>query len=66
MGSAGLAAKDIAGVDITNQRETTIVWDKQTDKPIHNTMPGKTARSQPPASPLLNDASTAALQPTIY
>lgn len=27
---------DIAGIGITNQRETTIVWDKQTEEPIYN------------------------------
>ncbi len=27
---------DIAGIGITNQRETTVVWDKQTGEPIHN------------------------------
>jgi glycerol kinase len=36
MAKAGLAAKDIAGIGITNQRETTIVWDRQSGKPIHN------------------------------
>jgi glycerol kinase len=32
---AGLAAKDIAAVGITNQRETTVVWDRSTGKAIH-------------------------------
>jgi glycerol kinase len=36
MAKAGLAAKDIAGIGITNQRETTVVWDRATGKPIHN------------------------------
>ena len=36
MAQAGLAAKDIAGIGITNQRETTVVWDRATGKPIHN------------------------------
>jgi glycerol kinase len=36
MAKAGLAAKDIAGIGITNQRETTIVWDRATGKPLHN------------------------------
>ena len=31
----GASAKDIAAIGITNQRETTIVWDKQTGEPIH-------------------------------
>ena len=33
---AGLTAKDIAGIGITNQRETTVIWDRATGKPIHN------------------------------
>jgi glycerol kinase len=33
---AGLTVKDIAGIGITNQRETTIVWDRTSGKPIYN------------------------------
>jgi glycerol kinase len=33
---ANLGAKDIAALGITNQRETTIAWDRATGKPIHN------------------------------
>ena len=36
MAKAGLHAKDIAGIGITNQRETTVIWDRATGKPIHN------------------------------
>ena len=36
MTKAGVNAKDVAGIGITNQRETTIVWDRSTGKPIHN------------------------------
>ncbi len=32
---ASLSASDIAAIGITNQRETTLVWDKETGKPIH-------------------------------
>jgi glycerol kinase len=32
---AGLGASDIAAIGITNQRETTVVWDRKTGKPIH-------------------------------
>ena len=32
---SGLTAKDIAGIGITNQRETTVVWDRATGQPIH-------------------------------
>jgi glycerol kinase len=33
---AELRPRDIAAIGITNQRETTIVWDRETGKPIHN------------------------------
>ena len=36
MAKAGLSARDIAGIGITNQRETTVIWDRATGKPIHN------------------------------
>jgi len=36
MASAGVAASDVAAIGITNQRETTIIWDRATGKPIHN------------------------------
>src|SRR5262249_28516315 len=32
---AGLKAKDIAAIGITNQRETTVVWDRTTGKAVH-------------------------------
>ncbi len=35
IGRAGLTATDIAAIGITNQRETTLVWDKATGEPIH-------------------------------
>ena len=33
---AHISAKNIAAIGITNQRETTIVWDKKTGKPVYN------------------------------
>lgn len=33
---ANLTAKDISAIGITNQRETTIVWDKNTGEPVYN------------------------------
>ena len=36
LGRAGATAADIAAIGITNQRETTIVWDRETGEPIHN------------------------------
>ena len=34
--NAGLLPSEIAAIGITNQRETTIVWDKQTGRPVYN------------------------------
>ncbi len=33
---AGAAARDVVAIGITNQRETTLVWERATGKPIHN------------------------------
>lgn len=33
---SGVGAEDIAAIGITNQRETTVVWEKATGKPLHN------------------------------
>ena len=33
---AGLSLSDLVAVGVTNQRETTVVWDRSTGKPIHN------------------------------
>ncbi len=36
MENVGATAADIAAIGITNQRETTIVWDKATGEPVHH------------------------------
>ncbi|MBN9057838.1 MAG: glycerol kinase, partial [Rhizobiales bacterium] len=36
LANAGLALSDIAAIGITNQRETTILWDRASGQPIHN------------------------------
>ena len=36
LAKAKLKPADLAGIGITNQRETTVVWDRATGKPIHN------------------------------
>ena len=36
MQKIGVTAEQIAGIGITNQRETTILWDKETGEPIYN------------------------------
>ncbi len=34
--TANVSASDIAGIGITNQRETVVIWDRKTGQPIHN------------------------------
>lgn len=35
---AGLQPREIAAIGITNQRETTLIWDKETGKPVHHAL----------------------------
>ena len=38
LAKAGLTTADLVSVGITNQRETTVLWDKQTGQPVHNAL----------------------------
>ena len=42
-----LSPTDISGIGITNQRETTIVWDKNTGKPVYNAIVWQCRRTAP-------------------
>jgi glycerol kinase len=44
---AGLSARDIAAVGITNQRETTVVWDRRSGEPIYNAIVWQDRRAEP-------------------
>ena len=44
---AGLMRHDIAAIGITNQRETTVVWEKATGKPVHNAIVWQCRRTAP-------------------
>jgi glycerol kinase len=43
---AGIKASDLAAVGVTNQRETTVVWDRKTGKPIYNALVWQDTRTQ--------------------
>ena len=45
--SAGIRAEEIAAIGITNQRETTVVWDKASGLPIHNAIVWQCRRTAP-------------------
>src|SRR6478735_6049371 len=44
---ANLTYKDIAAIGITNQRETAVVWDRKTGKPVYNAIVWQDTRTQP-------------------
>ena len=46
LAASGLAAADIAAIGVTNQRETAIVWEKDTGQPVHNAIVWQDTRSQ--------------------
>ncbi len=47
LAASGISAHEIAAIGITNQRETTIVWDKHTGKPICNAIVWQCRRTAP-------------------
>ena len=47
MAMAGADGEDICGIGITNQRETTIVWDKETGEPVYNAIVWQCRRTAP-------------------
>ena len=52
---SGVDAADIAGIGITNQRETTILWDRRTGRPIHNAIVWQCRRTADIVDSLLAD-----------
>jgi glycerol kinase len=61
MAKAGVAAADVAGIGITNQRETTLVWDRATGKPIHNAIVWQDRRTAPACERLKRDGAEPAV-----
>ena len=50
-----ISAHDIAAIGITTQRETTVIWDKNTGKPIYNAIVWQDKRTAPICEDLKND-----------
>ncbi|MEC5211874.1 glycerol kinase [Polaromonas sp. CG_9.5] len=44
---AGIEAKDVRAIGITNQRETTVVWNRRTGQPIHHAIVWQDRRAEP-------------------
>ena len=53
---SGISPEEIAAIGITNQRETTIVWDKRTGRPIYNAIVWQCRRTAPLCEELKRDA----------
>lgn len=47
LAAAGLAARDLAAIGITNQRETTLLWDRRSGAPLHNALVWQDTRTAP-------------------
>jgi glycerol kinase len=47
LSKSGLKASDISAVGVTNQRETTVVWEKATGKPVYNAIVWQDTRTAP-------------------
>ena len=55
LAKAGLTARDLAAVGVTNQRETTVVWDRGTGRPIHNAIVWQDTRTDALIAELARD-----------
>jgi glycerol kinase len=55
LAQAGVSAADIAAIGITNQRETTIIWDRATGKPVHNAIVWQCRRTSDMCRELVNE-----------
>ena len=58
LAAAGLGAVDIAAVGITNQRETTILWDRRTGEPLHRAIVWQDRRTDALCARLRDDGLT--------
>ena len=57
MGKAGVRPRDVEALGITNQRETTIVWERETGKPIYNAIVWQDRRGAPLCRRLLEQGA---------
>ena len=61
---SGVRPEEIAGIGITNQRETTILWDRETGRPICNAIVWQCRRTAPIVDKLLEDGLGEHIQKT--
>lgn len=57
LGNAGVRPRDVEALGITNQRETTIVWDRETGKPVYNAIVWQDRRTAPLCQKLASEGA---------
>jgi glycerol kinase len=57
LAAAGLAARDVAAIGLTNQRETTVVWERATGRPIHRAIVWQDRRTAEHCARLARDGA---------
>jgi glycerol kinase len=57
LGNTGVRPRDVAALGIANQRETTLVWDRETGKPVYNAIVWQDRRSAPLCEKLASDGA---------
>ena len=62
LAAAGLAGRDITAVGITNQRETTVMWNRRTGEPIHHAIVWQDRRGEPLCARLREEGHAAAVR----
>ncbi len=62
LGKAGLAAGDIRALGITNQRETTVLWNRATGQPVHHAIVWQDRRAEPACAQLREQGHAALIQ----
>ncbi|MEZ5646395.1 MAG: glycerol kinase GlpK [Burkholderiaceae bacterium] len=62
LAKAGLTARDIRAVGITNQRETTVVWDRRTGEPVYNAIVWQDRRAEATCAALREAGLAATVQ----
>ncbi len=62
---SGVDPKDIAAVGVTNQRETTVVWEKATGKPVYNAIVWQDTRTDAICNDLAKDGGQDRFRPQV-
>jgi glycerol kinase len=65
LSKTGISASDLAAVGVTNQRETTVVWEKATGKPVYNAIVWQDTRTDQICNDLAKDGGQDRFRPKV-